>query len=69
MDQLLQNLPNGGAVAAILVCTWFFLNRQDKGDANMKSIVETFTHELNEARKAYLDHLRELTKPKDKPPR
>ena len=61
MEELLQNLPNGGAVVALLVCTWFFLNRQDKGDANMKAIVDSFTHELNESRKAYLDHLKELT--------
>jgi hypothetical protein len=69
MEHLLQNLPNGGAVVAIIVVVWFFLSRQDKSDAQVKAIVESFTQELAHTRKDYLDHLRELTRPKDRSPR
>jgi hypothetical protein len=61
MEHLLTNLPNGGAVAAILVCTWLFLSRQD-------AMVAKFTQELSEARKAYLEQIKELTQ-RNKPPR
>ena len=54
MEHLLTNLPNGGAVVAIIVVVYFFLARQDV-------MVKTFTQELNESRKAYLEHLKELT--------
>jgi hypothetical protein len=66
MEHLLQNLPNGGAVVAIIVVVWFFLSRQDKNDAHVAAIVDTFTKELAQSRKDYLDHLRELTRPKDR---
>jgi hypothetical protein len=61
MDSLLNNLPNGGAVVAIIVVVWFFLSRQDKSDGHMETIVSRFTQELAQARKDYLDHLKELT--------
>ena len=60
-EALLQNLPNGGAVVAIIVVVWFFLSRQDKSDGHMETIVTRFTQELAQARKDYLDHLKELT--------
>lgn len=69
MEQLLTNLPNGGAVVALIVVVWFFLARQDKSDVHVAAIVERFTQELNESRKAYLEHLKELTRPKERPPR
>ncbi len=61
MEHLINNLPNGGAVVAILLCTWFFLARQREGDATLVSIVGLFTHELEESRKAYLEQIKELT--------
>jgi hypothetical protein len=64
---LLQQLPNGGAVVALIVVVTIFVKRQDRGDEKMDAIVRRFTEEIATSRKDYLDHLRELTGRATKP--
>jgi hypothetical protein len=75
MENLLKELPNGGAVVAIIVVVMVFLKRSDKHDDAMKGIVTTFVSEVQAARKdytaelaasrrEYLDSLAKITAPK-----
>jgi hypothetical protein len=59
--ELLQHLPNGGAVVAVVVVVMIFLKRQDTYDDRMQAIASRFADEIQASRKDYLEHLRELT--------
>jgi hypothetical protein len=66
MGSLLQQLPNGGAVVAIILVVWIFLNKQDKRDDRMEAMVNRFTEEIDRARKDYLDNVKSILD-RDKP--
>lgn len=57
MDTLLNQLPNGGAVVAIIVITWVFLRHQEQQELRQEAIVKVFLDEVRQARKEYLDRI------------
>jgi hypothetical protein len=60
-ESILQQLPNGGAVVAIIAVVVIFLRRQDTSDARVEAIVKLFTDEIAASRREYVEHLREIT--------
>jgi hypothetical protein len=54
-SSLVSQLPNGGAVVAILVATWFYLSA-------IKELMASFIAESREARKEYREHITEIMK-------
>ena len=65
-SSILQQLPNGGYVVAIIAVVVLFLKKQERHEDKVESIVNRFTDELASSRKEYLEHLRELTNPRRK---
>jgi hypothetical protein len=64
MTELLQQLPNGGAVVAIIVVTWIFLKKQERYEDKMDTITKYFVSEIALARKEYLAQIQKLTREK-----
>jgi hypothetical protein len=60
MESLLQQLPNGGAVVAIIVVVHFFLK-------HIQSIADMFAKEVVQARKDYLQSIEKIVEQKTKP--
>ena len=60
-ESILQQLPNGGAVVALIAVVLIFIKRQDRAEERIEAIAKAFTAEIAQSRKDYLDHLRELT--------
>ena len=78
MDGILQQLPNGGAVVALIAVVILFIRHQEHRDDKNDAIAIRFAEEVADARrefvaeiaatrKEYLDHLARITAPK--PPR
>lgn len=69
MEPLLQQLPNGGAVIAIIAVVVLFLKVQERGEdrreTKLQEITTRFADEIQAAREDYLESLRELTKRPD----
>lgn len=59
--EILNQLPNGGAVVAIIAVVMIFLKKQEHYEDRMDGIVSSFTAELAESRKDYLAQLNRLT--------
>ncbi len=59
MTELLQQLPNGGAVVAVILVMWLAMKRQERSDERLEKIVAKFTDELALSRRQYLEHLNE----------
>jgi hypothetical protein len=57
---ILEQLPNGGAVVAVITVVYVFLRHQEKSNETLKAIVETFTKELSSARTDYREHIGEI---------
>lgn len=56
-DGLLQQLPNGGAVVAIIVVVTLFLRHVEKSNETLRAIVATFAAETTSARHEYREHV------------
>jgi hypothetical protein len=54
---LLESLPNGGAVVAIIVVVILFLRKIEASESTMKDITAAFLAECKEARKDYREHI------------
>jgi hypothetical protein len=63
---ILQQLPNGGAVVAVIAVVMIFLKRQERYEERMDVIADKFMSEIAAARKDYLERLDRLT---DREPR
>ena len=66
MTELLQQLPNGGAVVAIIVITLIFLKKQERYEDKIGAIAKNFTDEMAAARKDYLERLDKLMREHNK---
>ena len=66
--ELLQHLPNGGAVVAVVVVVMIFLKKQEHYEGRMDAIASKFAQELSEARRDYLERLDRLTGRIRRPP-
>jgi hypothetical protein len=62
MEDLFQQLPNGGAVVAIIVVVWVFLK-------HIQSIADMFAKEVVQARKDYLQSLKDIVESSKTKPR
>lgn len=54
---LIDQLPNGGAVIAIIVVVVVFLKKLDRTDEALARIVAMFTAETTASRKEYREHV------------
>lgn len=55
--EILQHLPNGGAVVAIIAVVILFLKKQERYEDKLEIIVERFTAEIAQSRQDYLERL------------
>lgn len=60
MDSLLSNLPNGGAVLAIVVVVVFYLKHQERREDQVEAMIKVFTDEIASSRRDYLESLGRL---------
>ena len=72
IEPFLNTLPNGGAVAAILVLSWLHMKQQERYESKQAEMQARFLDEvsvarreffgeLSESRRDYLDQLERLT--------
>jgi hypothetical protein len=54
---LLDSLPNGGAVVAIIVVVMLFLRKIEQSEAIIKDITAAFVAETTAARNEYREHV------------
>lgn len=54
---LIDQLPNGGAVVAIIVVVGLFLRHVEKGNETLRGIVSAFASETTAARQEYREHV------------
>lgn len=54
---ILDQLPNGGAVVALITVVILFLKKQERSEDTIKDIVGTFTAEIAASRKEYREHV------------
>lgn len=57
---LLDQLPNGGAVVAIIVVVGLFLRHIQQSNETLRGIVAAFTTETTAARTEYREHIRSI---------
>lgn len=69
MDHILQTLPNGGAVVAIIAVVMLFHKQQAARDAREEVIVRHFLAALEQARGDYLESLEKVVGGRPRPPR
>ena len=69
MDHLLTNLPNGGAVVAIVAVVVIFLRYQERRDNQTELIVKHFLDEVAVSRREYLDQIERIVGPRPPKPR
>lgn len=54
---IMNQLPNGGAVVAIITVVILFLKKQERSDETIAKIVEIFTAETTASRMEYRNHV------------
>jgi hypothetical protein len=57
---LLSQLPNGGAVVAIICVVILFLKRAERSEEMIRSVVDSFTAETSASRAEYREHVGEI---------
>lgn len=57
---LLEQLPNGGAVVAIIVVVVLCFRRVKESEDTLKQLVATFVTEAKDSRKEYREHITEI---------
>lgn len=57
---LLDQLPNGGAVVAIIVVVGLFLRHVEKSNEVLRGVVAAFTAETSAARTEYREHVKAI---------
>jgi hypothetical protein len=66
MADLLQQLPNGGAVVAVIVITLVFLKKQERYEDKISSVSKSFVDEIAAARRDYLERLDKIMREHNK---
>ena len=54
---MLEQLPNGGAVVAIIAVVVLFLKKLERSEDTIKEIVGAFTSETTASRQEYREHV------------
>ena len=59
---LLESLPNGGAVVAILVVVGIFLKKQERSEDAIRAALAAYAADLASARREYREHIDSIMK-------
>ena len=54
---ILEHLPNGGAVVAVIAVVVLFLKAQDQHQQSIRAVVDAFARETASARAEYREHV------------
>jgi hypothetical protein len=57
---ILEHLPNGGAVVAVIAVVVLFLKQQERSADNIQKIVDAFMAETAVSRKEYREHITQI---------
>jgi ferritin-like metal-binding protein YciE len=57
---LLDQLPNGGAVVAVITITVLFIRKLEKTEGMITHLIETFAAESSASRGEYREHVSEI---------
>jgi uncharacterized membrane protein YccC len=57
---LLENLPNGGAVVAVLAVVWVFLRKQERSEDAVRAALAAYAADAASARREYREHVTEI---------
>jgi hypothetical protein len=57
---IIENLPNGGAVVAVITITVLFIRKLEKTEGMIQHLVETFMGETIASRAEYREHVSEI---------
>jgi hypothetical protein len=57
---ILEHLPNGGAVVAVIAVVVLFLKKQERDADSIQKIVDAFMAETSVSRKEYREHITEI---------